>query len=236
MLKPNDFVELDFIARIKEAGQVFDTTLLEEAEKANLLGEEETKEKATAEKKFKPFRLCIGQGMLVAGLDKALEGKETGNWYEIELQPRDAFGLRDPKLVKILSLRAFRERGINPAPGMVLNLDNMLAKIVTVSSGRVVVDFNNPLSGKAVIYKFKINRRIEDKNEKLEILMEFFLGKPEKINLQDKKAVIEFKIKFPEKIKEEFSKKVKEILSLDVEIKEVKETKQVEGKKEEKKE
>lgn len=218
--KKNDFVELDFAAKIKDTGQVFDTTIEEEAKKAGLINENE-------DKKFKPFRLCIGQGMLVKGLDKELEGKETGKWHEIELHARDAFGLRDPKLIKIFSLNSFREKGINPEAGMMLTLDNMLVRIAAVSGGRVIVDFNSPLAGKAVVYRFRINKTIDDNQEKLAILTEFFLGRPEKIILQekDKKAVIEFKFKFPGKIVEEFSKKIKDVLGIDVEIKEAKEIK-----------
>jgi FKBP-type peptidyl-prolyl cis-trans isomerase 2 len=227
MLKKNDFLEIDFIARVKGTEQVFDTTLLEEAKKANMLTEEdEKKEKEVEEsqKRFKPLKLCIGQGMVIAGLDKALEGKETGKWYEVEIQPQDAFGLRNPKLVKLFSLSAFHERGINPVAGMVLTLDNMLARISTVSSGRVIVDFNSPLASKAVVYRFRINRKIQNKEEKIEILTNFFLGKADKIILEDKKAILEFKSKLPEKRKEKFSKKAKEILGIELEIKEIKET------------
>jgi FKBP-type peptidyl-prolyl cis-trans isomerase 2 len=210
-IKNKDFVELDFIARVKETGAVFDTTILQEAEKAGLGGKEE-------KEKFKPTKICVGQGMVLQGLDKALENKEIGKWYEVELLPHEAFGERDSKLVKIIPLKAFRDKGVEPAAGMMLNLDNLLVRIAAVSSGRVIADFNNPLSGKSILYKFKINRKIDDKKEGLEILTEFFLGKPEKVDIENGKGVVEFKIKVPDSIKEEFSKRVKEILGLDIEI------------------
>lgn len=221
MLKKNDFVELDFIAKVKETNAVFDTTILEEAEKAGLLHEKE-KDKG----KFKPIKVCIGQGMLLQGLDKALEGKEIEKWHEIEILPKEAFGERDSKLVRILPLKAFREKGIEPVTGMTLGLDNILVRIAAVSSGRVITDFNNPLSGKNIIYKFRINKKIDDNKEKLEILAEFFLGKAEKVNIENGKGIVEFKIKIPEAIEKEFAKKAKDILNMDVEIKEIKEVKE----------
>lgn len=224
MLKKNDFVEIDFIARVKETNNIFDTTLPDEAEKAGLLQDKKEKER------FKPIKICIGQAIILPGLDNALEGKEVGKWDEIELKPAEAFGERDLKLVKIIPIGVFRKKGIMPQAGMMLTLDGMLVRIAAVSSGRVIADFNNPLSGKAVIYKFKINKKFDDEKEKLEILTSLLLGKPEKVSIENGKGIVEFKINVPDTIKEEFSKKVKEILKIDVEVikanKEIKESKE----------
>jgi len=214
-LKNNDFIELDFVGKVRETGEIFDTTIEEEAKKAGLL-----KDANNEGRKFEPLRICIGQGMVVKGLDKDIAGKETEKDYEIELSPEDAFGKRDSKLVKIMPLSAFRERGVEPVAGMMLALDNFLVKIAAVTSGRVIADFNNPLSGKHIIYKFRIKRKIDDAKEKVEILSELFFGKPEKISVENNKAVIELKMQIPEKIKDELVKKFKEILGIDVDIKE----------------
>ena len=214
-LKNNDFIELDFIGKIKETGEIFDTTIEEEAKKAGLL-----KDANNENRKFEPLRICIGQGMVVKGLDRELADKETERDYEIELKPEDAFGKRDSKLVRIMPLSAFRQRGVEPAAGMMLALDNFLVKISAVTSGRVVADFNNPLSGKHIIYKFRIKRKIDDAKEKVEILSGLFFGKPEKVSIENNKAVIELKMKLPDNIKGEFVKKFKEILGIDTDIKE----------------
>lgn len=223
MIKKNDFVEIDFTARVKEANSVFDTTLLDEAEKAGLLHD------ASEKSRFVPLRICIGQGMLLPGLDKALEGKDFQKWHEVEIPPKEAFGERDAKLVKIIPLRIFREKGIMPMPGMMLNLDGMLVRIASVSSGRVITDFNNPLAGRAVVYRFKINKAIEDAAEKLKILAGFLLGKAENARIENGKGIIEFFMRVPDVIQKDFSKKVKEIINLEVEIK-VSEAKKAEEK------
>ena len=214
-LKNNDFVELDFIGRVKETGEIFDTTIEEEAKKASLLKNENNENR-----KFEPLKICIGQGMVVKGLDKELEGKEIERDYEIELKPEDAFGKRDSKLVMIMPLSAFRARGVEPSAGMMLALDNFLVKISAVTSGRVIADFNSPLAGKHIIYKFRIKRKIDDMKERVEILAGLFFGKPEMISVENSKAVIEVKMKLPDNIKEEFIKKFKEILGIDIDIKE----------------
>jgi len=219
MLKKNDFIELEFLAKVKD-GQIFDTNI---KEKAKELGVEDTK----------PLKVCIGEGMVLKGFDKDLEGKEIGKSYEIELNPKDAFGARNPSLVKIMPISVFLEKEINPYPGLVLNLDGIIARISSVSGGRVLIDFNNPLAGKTVIYEFKILKKIDDAKEKLAVLSEYFLN-TDKFELNGTKAV--FSGSFSKKAFELFSKKVKDILNIDAESNdgkkakgEDKESKQVDG-------
>ena len=212
--KKNDFIEIEFIGRVKD-GEIFDTNIKEQAKKINLNID------------TKPFIICIGQSMVIPGFDKALEGKEINKKYKIEISPEQAFGKRNSSLVKLMPLKVFTEKNIQPRPGMTLALDNLLVKIITVSGGRVLADFNIPLAGKIIIYEFKIKRKIEDINEKVNTLMNFFL-----------KQKFEFEIKQNEKTKEkeliikapkelgpliELSKtKFKDILGMEVIIKEKK--------------
>lgn len=211
-IKNNDFIELDFVAKIKETGEIFDTSSEEEAKREGLFQENE-------KARFKPLKICVGQGMVVRGFDKAIEGKEAGKEYEIELKPEEAFGKRDNKLVRIMPVSAFKERGLEPVAGMMLALDNFLVKICAVTSGRVIVDFNNPLSGRHLVYKFKINNLIGDLREQLLILSKLFIGIEPEINIENKKAIISLNVKLPPQIEEEFKKKVREILDTEVDIK-----------------
>ena len=74
--------------------------------------------------------------------------------------------------IKTIPLKVFAEKNINPKPGMAFAVDNMLVKIVAVSGARVITDFNNPLAGKEITYKFKIARILEDEKEKASALFE----------------------------------------------------------------
>ena len=205
MIKKNDFVEIDFTARIKETDIVFDTTLIEDAKKANLPTE-----------KIKPLRICIGQGMIILGLDKALEEKEIGKKYALELKPKDAFGERNAKLIKVMPLKVFTAKEIVPIQGMMLTLDDMLARISAVSGGRVIVDFNNPLAGKEITYTFTIRRQITQEKEKIATLASFYLKEEPFITLKEsKKAEIKLK-NYNNRNKDIFIKKVRELLGIDV--------------------
>jgi FKBP-type peptidyl-prolyl cis-trans isomerase SlyD len=202
MLQKKDFVEIEFTARIKD-GEIFDTNNKETAEQLGL-------------KDVHPLIVCIGEGMIVKGLDSALEGKEIGKEYEIDIAPQDAFGFRDAKLVKIIPHSVFAEKNISIQPGMMFDFDGMIARISSVSGGRVLVDFNNPLAGKNLVYKFRITRKIEDSSEKLETLTQFYLGNA-KFEMKDGKTI--FSSNFPAQIFEAFAKKIKEIMNISVEQK-----------------
>lgn len=201
-VKKNDFIEIEFTGRAN--GEIFDTNIKKEAEKINLKIEE------------KPIIICIGQGMLVKGFDKALEGKELDKEYKIKLSPEEAFGLRNKEMIKIIPLKIFKEKDINPYPGLVLNLDGILARILTVSGGRVIVDFNNPLAGKEIEYTFKIKREITDDKEKINALQDFFFKKRFEFEIKDKKVIFkDKKLKTPIEM---FKERFKDMLGLELEV------------------
>ncbi len=215
--KKNDFIEIEFIGRVN--GEVFDTTIQKEAEKINLKIEEN------------PLIVCIGQEMLVKGFDNALEGKELEKEYKIKLSSEESFGVRNKALIKIIPLKVFKEKNIAPVAGLVLNFDGLIAKILSVSGGRVITDFNNPLAGKEIEYTFKIKRKVTDEKEKINALQDFFFRKrfAFSINKKDKKII------FKEEAKpfiNEFKDKFKEILGKDIEAEE-KEEKKTDKKKDE---
>jgi len=160
LTKKDDFVELKFTGYAQ--GNIFDSNIEEDLKKIN--------------SEIKPIKtiVVIGQKMVVSGLDKELEGKEIGKEYNITISAKEGFGDRNRELVKTIPLGIFTEKNIEPKAGMVFNLDDTLAKIITISGARVVVDFNNPLAGKELKYKFVIIRKVEEEKEKIESFFSYF--------------------------------------------------------------
>lgn len=206
-LKKKDFIEIEFTGKIK-GGNVFDSNIKNDIQKAKL--------KLDA----KPFVFCLGEGMFLKGVDEFLIGKETGK-YEIELKPADAFGNRDTKFIQVVPIKIFHQQKTNPVPGSLFNFDGRLAKILSVSGGRVIVDFNHPLAGKTIIYDVNVSKKINDINEKAKAMIDFFTKKDFKFAIENKKLIIEADSQFSEFLKL-FADKFKELLDLDLEIKEVK--------------
>lgn len=204
-VKKNDFIELEFIGKVKN-GEVFDTNISEEAKKIGLKIDD------------KPFILCIGQEMVIKGLDKSLNGKEIGKTSSVDLLPSEAFQERKSSLVRLIPLSVFTQQKILPKQGMTLALDNMLVKIVSVSGGRVLVDFNNPLSGKIVSYEFTIKRKVDDINEKIQAITDYFIRKDVKFDLKDTKILLEIEEAFSPIIAI-LNNKFKPIINLEFELK-----------------
>jgi FKBP-type peptidyl-prolyl cis-trans isomerase SlyD len=209
--KKNDFIELEFTGKVKD-GEIFDTNVQEEAKKLDLKLSE------------KPMIICIGQGMVLKGLDSQLENREFGKKYIIELSKDQAFGSRRKELIRLIPKNIFTQQKISPKPGMALSLDNSLVRIASVSGGRVLVDFNNPLAGKEIIYEFKIKKLVSDINEKIRGILDFFF-KNQKIDYEIKNKKVIFKIQEVYKpLIEELNKKFKDILGYELIIQENKES------------
>ena len=206
--KKKDFIEIEFTGKIKD-GEIFDSNVKKDLEKTDL------------NIKPKPLIFCLGEGMFLQGIDDFLIGKDIKE-YKIELLPEKAFGDRDSKLVQMIPMKIFKEQKINPIPGAMFNFDGKIAKILTVSGGRIMVDFNNPLAGKTVVYDIKILRKIDDLNEKAKALSEFFTKKDFKLEIKDKKLTIYADKQFSQFLIL-FKDKFKEILDLELEVKEVEE-------------
>ncbi len=160
--KENDFLLVEYTARVKETGEIIETTSKEVAEEAKIYSEREV---------YEPLLVILGEHRVIKGLEEALYGFEEGEEKEVEIPPDKAYGRRDPGKVRIMPLREFRKAGIDPRPGKIVEINGLPAIIKSVSGGRVVVDFNHPLAGKTLIYKVKVVRRIEDPVEKIQHLL-----------------------------------------------------------------
>jgi len=204
--KKNDFVSIDFIGKNLQSNEIFDTNITEEAKKIKL------------ELSGKPLIACIGHGMVVKGFDEALEGKEVGKKYLIKITPEKAFGPRHSNLVKLIPLKIFIEQKVYPQPGMTLALDNNLVKVVSVSGGRVMVDFNNPLAGKDIEYEFTITKIIDDSKEKVNAIQRFFFGQEFEFDVDETNKKIIFKDIKLTPVLNAFKDKFNELVGMDVEI------------------
>ncbi len=204
-LKKKDFVEIEFTARIKE-GEIFDSNIEKDLKKIN------------PDAKARPFVFSLGQGMFLKGIDDFLIGKDVGK-YKIELPAEKAFGKREPKLIQRIPIKVFREHKLNPSPGIAFSFDGRLGKVLAVSGGRVMVDFNNPIAGKDVVYNIKVLKKVEGVNEKAKALSDFLFRREFKFEIKDKKIIMHVE-KPMMKLVEGLKDKYKEVLGLDLEVKE----------------
>ncbi|MEE8358469.1 MAG: FKBP-type peptidyl-prolyl cis-trans isomerase [Candidatus Hydrothermarchaeales archaeon] len=163
VLEKGDFVKIEYTGRVKESGVVFDTTSEETAKEHGIYDDGVI---------FKPQPIVIGAGHILKGLDEALIGSEVGEEKKVDVAPEEGYGLRDPKLIKVYPVKEFKKRGTTPMAGMRVELDDKIGRIQSVGAGRVRVDFNHGLAGKALEYEFAVDEKINNTKEKIRLLLE----------------------------------------------------------------
>jgi len=157
MLQTGDFVKIDYTLTVKETSDLVDTTRLDDAKKFN---------KYEENKKYEPELVVLGGGWVPKGLEDALLEMDVGIEKVVEIPPDKAFGRRDPANIKTMPLRKFKEvKGL--ATGARVDVDGKVGTVKSIGAGRVLVDFNPPLSGRTLIYDVKILEKIVGSKEKV---------------------------------------------------------------------
>jgi len=161
-VEKGDFILIDYVAKVKETGEVFDTSIADVAREAKIYRENTV---------YEPMLVVVGEGWVLKGLDEQLEGLEVGKKATLEVPPEKGFGVRDPSKLKLIPLRKFREKDITPYPGLEVEIDGKLAVVRSVGAGRVQVDFNLPLAGRTLIYEVEVKQKLETLEEKVKSLL-----------------------------------------------------------------
>jgi len=203
-IKTGDFVELDYVGRLKDDKVIFDTTIQEMAK---------TSPNYNPEYKYAPIIVCIGETHLIKGLEDSLIGKDLGK-FTFEIKAELGFGKKDAKLLKLLPLKLFTKEKIQPFVGLDVNIDDQVGIVRSVSGGRVIVDFNHPLSGKDLVYDVEVKRMVIDPIEQVKALLEMIRIPFENIDIMDEKALIYMKTKLPEEITKSMADHIKKLTKL----------------------
>ena len=176
-----DFVKLNYTGKVKETGDVFDTTYEDVAEEAGIKNEN---------KDYHPMILAVGSTQLLSKLHDEIKKMDVGEKQTVEIPCEEAFGKRDPSLIQLIPMKEFKKQNIKPFVGMPLSLDGQHGIVRTVGGGRVRVDFNHELAGKDIIYEIEIVDTIDDNVEKIKGLIEVYYGNPN-IDLEKTEILIE---------------------------------------------
>ncbi len=184
--KDGDFILVEYTVRVKETGNVIDTTSEELAKKENIY---------ESGRVYGPVLVVIGRGWINEVVENALKEMNIGEEREVIVPPEKAFGERDPSKIKTISIREFRRRNINVRVGDIIEYGGERGIVKSISGGRVVVDFNHPLAGKTLIYKVKIVSKLEELTDKIRALAVRHLQVPgEELSIEyipeEKKVVI----------------------------------------------
>ena len=107
-----------------------------------------------------PFEFIIGEKNMLPGFESAIIGMEKGETKTISLPPEEAYGDHKKELVHMMERSGFPEE-INLEIGKRLSVRTQDGKqtVVTIkdfTEDKIVIDENEPLAGKTLIFKIEL--------------------------------------------------------------------------------
>ena len=107
-----------------------------------------------------PLVYLHGAGNIIAGLEKALVGKQVGDELDVSVEPEEAYGEYSAELVATLS-RAMFEGVDTLEVGMQFHASGpdgsmQIVTIRDIDGDDVTVDGNHPLAGQRLNFKVKV--------------------------------------------------------------------------------
>jgi FKBP-type peptidyl-prolyl cis-trans isomerase 2 len=174
-MEKGDIIRLQFDT-FTDDGKLVETTDEKKAKEGGIYDEHSS---------YKPFVTILGSGRLLKDLEEDVQKANVGEEKEISLPPEKAFGVRDTNNVRVASYREVERslveeekrmgrsgKDVVPEPGRMVRIGDRYGKILTVTAGRVVIDFNHPLAGKTIKYNYKILEKIEGDEKKIGAIIE----------------------------------------------------------------
>ena len=107
-----------------------------------------------------PLTFVMGEGKIIPGLERQLEGLTQGDTRTITVSPDEGYGQRNPEAVKEIDKSAFKDASAMKV-GQVVTAHSQSGHtyhgiITDVRDKTVMVDFNHPLAGKELKFDVKI--------------------------------------------------------------------------------
>jgi peptidylprolyl isomerase len=167
-LSKGDYILLEYTVVLKDENKVVESTSESVAKEAGIYKPEEV---------YGPRLVILGETPLWEPVENTLLNIDEGQDFEIEVPPEKAYGVRDPAKVKVVSIREFHRHGVVPSVGDVVDYEGQRARVVSISGGRVVLDFNHPLAGKAFVVRGKVVKKLNTLEEKAAALLRLYLPK-----------------------------------------------------------
>lgn len=162
-MNSGDFIKIDYSMRVGDDKKLVSTSN-EQLAKDNSIFSENTK--------YGPIAVIVGADQVFKKIDDSFQAAEVDKEVELTLTPDEAYGARDPKNIKVHSYIEFKRQNIDPVPGQEIYLNHRRGKVLSVTPGRVLVDYNPPHAGKTILYSYTLRSIISDPKEKVEALIE----------------------------------------------------------------
>jgi len=117
-----------------------------------------------------PLAILFGHGNIIPGLEKAMEGREAGETFAVDVPAADAYGERRDGLTQRIAKKHFGDQRLVPGMQVVLRTEYgpRAVTIEKVGMSVVDVDLNHPMAGKALHFDIELVEVREAAAEELE--------------------------------------------------------------------
>ena len=200
---------IDYTAKVKDSGEVFDTTIAEDAEKHSIHEQNI---------RYRPQLVSIGVASypILQGLDEALAKTAVGDKLTVEVTPDKGFGERDSGKVRMIPIRKLGEDAEKVSVGDTIEVDNKKGIIRFIGSGRVQIDYNHRYAGKTILFEVNVIKSLDSPNDKVHGILQ------NKLSVEDSKISFDLKdkqvdISVPEEIlRDDGLQTTKHLIQLDI--------------------
>ena len=117
-----------------------------------------------------PLVILVGHGNIIPGLETAMEGREAGDKFEVDVAAADAYGEKRDGLSQRIPKKHFGNQRLEPGMQVVLqtNFGPRAVTIQKVGMSVVDVDLNHPMAGKDLHFAIEIVNVREASAEEIE--------------------------------------------------------------------
>ena len=157
-LQKGTLILLDYTAKVKDNGEVFETTREADAKSSSLYD---------VNAKYQPRLVSVGESWVIKGLDDALLNTNVGDKLTVEVPPDKGFGIRDSGKVRMIPLRKLGDDAEKISVGDAIEIDQRTGIVRFIGSGRVQVDFNHKYAGRTILYDVNVLKSLDTDEEKI---------------------------------------------------------------------
>lgn len=106
-----------------------------------------------------PLTYTQGQGRIIPGLERALNGMHSGEEKQITVRPEDGYGPVDPTAIAEVPKETLPADALTVGTQLLArgrSGQTMVVRVKEIKDATVIIDFNHPLAGKTLYFDVKV--------------------------------------------------------------------------------
>lgn len=102
-----------------------------------------------------PLYYLHGAGNLIIGMEEGLEGKTTGDKFQLKISPAKGYGEKDPSMIQKVQRSAFGDQEVKKGMQFSTNQGHVVT-VTEVGLDSITVDANHALAGVELNFEVEI--------------------------------------------------------------------------------